>query len=177
MGKSNSIFITLGTKGCAIPGIRVLPPRLRIGTQRPGPWQLGRKGHDPDLMSVCAWVSESELPSKNRTGEIEIHRLDGAVKAGRIVTLKNFSWTDGARQKKHVGVGYIPREFLDPSRIAELYVIAVESPTWQDGWIELKRTRNRDGTIRNESQFAVLPFKTKCLASFGCQIINSIELL
>ncbi|MGV3773080.1 MAG: hypothetical protein ACO1QB_09285 [Verrucomicrobiales bacterium] len=156
----HSQFITIGSKGSAIPNIQILPARLRVGVNYPGPWQLGPNGHDPDLIKACAWVSESEQRSMSRTGKIEIYNLSEAVKNGRVIEYKGVEWTHKASGKSYRGNAYIPHEFLTAEGLKECIVIGVTSATWPHGRVERNLVadhRNRDQVILFNKFLKTLP--------------------
>lgn len=153
-------FITIGTRGAAIPNLEKLPQRLDVGKKiRPGPWQIGRDGHDEELTSACAWVSESECLPKGRTGEIEIYEVQDAVMRGRVIEFPNVRWSHKKTNREFEGTAFIPIEFLTQPGQKKLKYIAIVSEGWKHGRVEGKLIANRksqrviDGKkYRNEEQ-------------------------
>jgi hypothetical protein len=153
-------FITIGTRGSAIPNLERLPKRLVVGKKyRPGPWQRGRDGHDEELISACAWVSESECLPKGRTGEIEIYELQDALKRGRVIQFQNVRWIHKMTNREFEGTALVPAEFLMGLGHRRLKFIAVLSHTWPHGRVERALVESRksrreieDKKYRNEEQ-------------------------
>jgi hypothetical protein len=153
--------------------LAVLPNRLKVGRNLPGPWQLGRNGHDAALIRACAWVSESECLPKGRTGEIEIYPLSKAIADNHVVVVKNLKWKSKKTGSDHIGTAFVPRRFFNAHEIDRLIVIAVEADDWHHGRIELQKVP--DG--RNEHVLVTLPFKKQVFVNWSTPALKFVELL
>jgi len=141
-----SAFISIGSKGTAIPHeVRRLEGRLKIG-QNIIEWATPHHGHDPLGIKACAWVSENREP-------FELYPLQQAVREGRVRPIRGLRWrAKYGSSNVYEGVGYFLPSWPNGGKPKLPRVLAVKSPSWRFGWVESRLVRELDGKPRNEDK-------------------------
>ena len=126
---ANNTFITIGSKGTVLPGLRKLDPPLQIGANgiafnginwSRGPYeQLGKR--------AGGWVSEAK-----KDDPFYLFPLHRALTEARVVHVAQIVWNYNGRNFR--GEGFFPASWSSVD--GQPIYVAVRAPGWEHGCVE-----------------------------------------